>query len=179
MAIDEINNKEQKKAEKETEKEEKKEEKYKWLSELFTWVIWCTIAIAIICGGLSVRELRLWVIIGIVFIISICFKMPFWLLRLKEIVNVDEKEFERKESLIDKLNKDEFKEIKLEETGDVFFNAFLNNTIKAKIHPDNDEIVIVEFYFIDNLGLSYSKSVPFSIEDLFESIDDVIENDNN
>lgn len=178
------NLKEPKRAEKESEKEEikakvTKAEKYEKLCKLFAVAF-----IGFILIGIFLYTVEVWAfaIAVILFLISLALSAIFGVLSLEENYKEDEKEAKRKESLINKLNKTKFKEIKLEGTDSALINTFFNNTIKtikAKIHPDNDELIIINFCFIDNLGNPYYKSIPFIREDLLEIIDDVIESDNN
>lgn len=115
----------------------------------------------------------------ILLIISILLTLLFICLAYKEEKRKEKRELERKESLINELNKTEFKEIKLEETDDRFFHAFLNNKIEARIHKDNDDIIDVRFWFKDDIGFEVHKVAPFNRKDLIEAIEDVIDADRN
>ncbi len=76
---------------------------------------------------------------------------------------------------VDKLNANEFKEIKLKEQGKYFSNVFGNNKIEAKIYPENDEIVILKFCFVDDSNESHHKIIPFNKEYLIDTIEEVVD----
>lgn len=164
--------KEQKKSEGK-KKEELKQQKKEKYEKLFAKFITVALIFLIMSVGWLVVEASLYTLIPIIlFAISALLAIKFFSLSWKE-------EFKMKKSLINKLDKIKFKEIKLKESENVFFNAFLGNTtIEAKIHPDNDDIVTVRFCLDDDLGNPHVKSVPFSRNDLIEAINGVIESDN-
>lgn len=175
---------EQKKAEKKAKKEAKKAERAKMkksekYNECRYFFLYLGIGLGLISLILAFTEEGMLYITIIPLCISGLLEIVFLYLSLKERKREDKRELEIKESLINKLNKKEFKEIKLKKQNNKYFNAFLNNTIKAKIHPDNDEIVILSFCFVDDLDKSCCKSVPFSREYLTNTIEDVIDIDSN
>lgn len=187
MAINEINTKEQKKAERASRT---LKEKYKYICKKFLFASSVSLLLFFVFASifsiiaeydyLVSREQLLFVsamviassiILAVLITPTVIFAYKY----MQECKKEEKKEHERKESLINQLNKKEFKEIKLEKTENRFFNAFLGNTIKAKIHQDNDEIVILSFCFVDDLDKACWKSVPFSKDYLLETIDDVID----
>lgn len=174
-----------KRAEKKAKKEERKTKRAKMTKSekygdclIFFALVSCVFLP--ICMYMSAVQLFKFAFIAfILFAISALLCVLFIFLGIKESNREEKKELDRKESLINKLNKTEFKEIKLEETEDRFFHAFLNNKIEARIHKDNEDIIDVRFWFKDDIGFEVHKVAPFSREDLIEAIDDVIGSDNN
>lgn len=101
-------------------------------------------------------------LIDVIFLLIIKYKLD------KEKDNVAKYE-------VDKLNANEFKEIKLKEQGKYFSNVFGNNKIEAKIYPENDEIVILKFCFVDDSNESHHKIIPFNKEYLTDTIEEVVD----
>lgn len=183
MATNEINMTEQKKAEKEKRKAKMaKKEKYEKLYNLFRLAIYGEILGLMISGILVIFRLvssnSISVLI-IIIIISGFLEAMFEALASNESY-IEKRQEKEKESLVSKLNKKEFKTIKLKEQDNKYFNAFfLNNGISAKIDEDNDDIINVEFCFCDIEGRPHYKVVPFNREYILETIDDVIDSDSN
>lgn len=179
----EINNKQQEgKAERKAERAKRtKKEKY-----TFCFLLFSTLTIVFLAAIMIIALVKndvlyqdeienVLCVLGVLTTIFFALTLWFGCLFDKEIKREEEREFKKKEALINSLSKNEFKKIKLEETENEYFNAFLGNTtIEAKIHPDNKEIVIVKFYFVNDGIRSYSKEIPFSRECLTETINEVL-----
>lgn len=184
MATNEINMTEQKKAEKEKRKAKMaKKEKYEKLSDFFELaIIGELLGFSIVVILFSYRLVNGVAIITLMIILSISvfLKYVFATLSTNESYIEEKRQEKEKESLVSKLNKKEFKTIKLKEQDNKYFNAFfLNNGISAKIDEDNDDIINVEFCFCDIEGRPHYKVVPFNREYILETIDDVIDSDSN
>lgn len=174
-------NREEKNAEKQRKMEEKaKSEKYILrCGKICTWLlttILCTLICLMVGDFLATSRLRnILITEGFVLaeISMILTAITVWYgyKAFKEY----KKESDAKKDLMALLNTSYFKEIELKKQDNQFFNAFLSCKIKAKIHPSNADIVILNFTIVDDNGNESEKTVPFQMQYVKNSIANVKE----